>query len=87
MHAISSISSFPIIRPLAGHNKEEIINLAKIIDTYEDSIAPHQDCCSFFTPIHPELKAHIRKIEAIESKLEINNLYKNIIEQREVYKT
>ena len=87
IHAISSISSFPIIRPLAGHNKEEIINLAKIIDTYEDSIAPHQDCCSFFTPIHPELKAHIRKIEAIESKLEINNLYKNIIEQREVYKT
>ena len=87
IQAISSISSFPIIRPLAGHNKEEIINLAKIIDTYEDSIAPHQDCCSFFTPIHPELKAQVKKIETIESKLKINNLYKNIIEQREVYKT
>ena len=87
IHTISSISNFPIIRPLAGHNKEEIINLAKMINTYEDSIAPHQDCCAFFTPIHPELKGHVKKIEYIESTLDTDSLYKEIIDKREVYKT
>ncbi len=87
IHAISAISDFPIIRPLAGHNKEEIINLAKMINTYEDSIAPHQDCCAFFTPVHPELKGHIKKIEQIESTLDTDILYKDAIEKREVYKT
>ena len=86
IHTISSMSNFPIIRPLAGHNKEEIINLAKMINTYEDSIAPHQDCCAFFTPIHPELKGHVKKIEYIESTLNTDNLYKEIIDKREVYK-
>ena len=86
IHAISSASSFPILRPLAGHNKEEIINLANIIDTYEHSIAPHQDCCSFFLPLHPELKADIKKIEKMEAKLNCESIYKNIIEKREVYK-
>jgi len=87
IHTISSMSNFPIIRPLAGHNKEEIINLAKMINTYEDSIAPHQDCCAFFTPIHPELKGHVKKIEYIESTLDADGLYKEIIDKREVYKT
>tara|TARA_Y100001960_G_scaffold323728_1_gene402670 strand:- start:367 stop:1524 length:1158 start_codon:yes stop_codon:yes gene_type:complete len=86
IHAISSASPFPILRPLAGHNKEEIINLANIIDTYEHSIAPHQDCCSFFLPLHPELKADIKKIEKMETKLNCESIYKNIIEKREVYK-
>ena len=86
IHTISSMSNFPIIRPLAGHNKEEIINLAKMINTYEDSIAPHQDCCAFFTPIHPELKGHVKKIEYIESTLDTDSLYKEIIDKREVYK-
>ena len=57
------------------------------INTYEDSIAPHQDCCAFFTPIHPELKGHVKKIEYIESTLDTDSLYKEIIDKREVYKT
>ena len=85
MQAISSISNLPILRPLAGHNKEEIIKLAQEIGTYEDSIAPHQDCCSFFLPLHPELKANTKKIEYLESKLNDEKIYKNIISQREVY--
>ena len=85
IQAISGASNLPIIRPLAGHNKEEIIKIAKEIDTYEYSIAPHQDCCSFFLPLHPELKAKIEKIEFMENKLELNNIYKEIIETREVY--
>ena len=86
IQAISSASNFPILRPLAGHNKEEIINIAKDIDTYEYSIAPHQDCCSFFLPLHPELKAKIEKIEAMENKLKLDDIYLEIIKNREIYK-
>ncbi len=86
IQAISGISNFPIIRPLAGHTKEEIINIAKNINTYEHSIAPHQDCCSFFLPLHPELKAKIEKIETMENKLKLNDIYLEIIKNREVYK-
>jgi len=85
IQAISGISSFPILRPLAGHTKEEIINIAKNINTYEYSIAPHQDCCSFFLPLHPELKARIEKIEFMEKKLNLDNLYLEIIKNREIY--
>ena len=85
IHAISSISNFPILRPLAGHTKEEIINIAKNINTYEYSIAPHQDCCSFFLPLHPELKAKTDKIESMEMNLELDNIYLEIIKNREIY--
>ena len=87
IHAISGISNFPILRPLAGHTKEEIINIAKNIETYEYSIAPHQDCCSFFLPLHPELKASIHKIESMETKLKLDNLYSEIIQNRKIYQT
>ena len=87
IHAISAISTLPIIRPLAGHTKEEIINIAREINTYEDSIAPHQDCCSFFLPLHPALKAKLEKIELMESKLNLNEKYLESIQNREVYQT
>lgn len=87
IHAISGISSLPIIRPLAGHTKEEIINIARDIKTYENSIAPHQDCCSFFLPLHPELKAKLEKIEVMESKLKLNKMYLEAINNREEYTT
>ena len=70
-----------------NQTKEEIINLANEIGTYEYSIAPHQDCCSFFLPLHPELKADMIKIERMESKINFDNIYEEIILKREVYKT
>ena len=85
IQAIAESSNYPIIRPLAGHNKEEIINIAKDIGTYEYSIAPHQDCCSFFLPLHPELKAKTDKIQAMENKLDLDNIYLEIIKNREIY--
>ena len=63
------------------------LGLKKMINTYEDSITPHQDCCEFFTPIHPELKGYVKKIEYIESTLDTDSLYKEIIDKGEVYKT
>ena len=87
IHSISSISTLPIIRPLAGHTKEEITNIATKIGTYEYSISPHQDCCSFFLPIHPELKSDVNKIEDLESKINFRNLFEQIVNERKVYQT
>ena len=86
INAISSVSNLPILRPLAGHNKEEIIKIANEIETYEHSIAPHQDCCSFFLPLHPELKGNVRAIERMEIKLNLEKIYQNVIDSREEYK-
>ena len=48
IRAISDISNLPILRPLSGMNKEDIVNRAREIGTYDISIEPYQDCCSFF---------------------------------------
>ena len=73
----------PIIRPLAGHNKEDIIKRATLIGTYEISIEPYQDCCSFFVPKHPETKAKLEEIRKIEANLELNPLLESAIEASE----
>ena len=56
-----------------GLNKDEIVTRAKEIGTYEISIKPYEDCCSYFVPIHPETKAKINRINIIEKKLDIKN--------------
>ena len=82
IRAISEVSALPIIRPLSGMNKNEIINKAKNIGTYDISIKPYQDCCSYFVPIHPETKAKMSEVLNIDSKLnldkEYDSLFKNI---------
>ena len=73
IRAISEKSDLPILRPLSGMNKDEIVTRAKEIGTYEISIKPYEDCCSYFVPIHPETKAKINRINIIEKKLDIKN--------------
>src|SRR6185369_3110388 len=60
---ISRAVRMPILRPLVGDDKVEIINIARRIGTYEISIQPDQDCCSLFVPRHPETRAKLPKIE------------------------
>ena len=71
---IQDSSRLPIIRPLAGHNKEDIVNQAQQIGTYNISIEPYEDCCSYFVPPNPETKAHLDRIKYIEEKIELNNI-------------
>ena len=74
IRAISDASLLPILRPLSGSNKEDIINKAKKIGTYDTSVLPYQDCCSFFVPKHPETKAKMKDILFYESKINLDNL-------------
>ena len=83
IRAISDKSILPILRPLSGMNKEDIINRAKEIGTYNISIEPYEDCCSHFVPAHPETKANMFDIKKIEDSLELNQEYKNAINKME----
>lgn len=69
---ISRAVSMPILRPLVGDDKVEIVDVARRIGTYDISILPDQDCCSLFVPKHPETKANLIEIERSESRLNVD---------------
>ncbi|MBI1969574.1 7-cyano-7-deazaguanine synthase [Candidatus Woesearchaeota archaeon] len=64
----------PMVTPLLGFDKQEIVDLAKKIGTYETSILPYSDCCSFLIAKHPETRAKLEMIEKLESLLDIPKL-------------
>ena len=80
MAAIDAVANMPVLRPLIGANKEEIITQARKMDTYPVSILPDQDCCSLFVPRHPETRAKLETVERLESALPIGELVQQAIE-------
>ena len=80
---ISRAVSMPILRPLIGDDKLEIVQVARKIGTYDISIQPDQDCCSLFVPKHPETKANIAEIEKSEARLDVEDAMKAAMENAE----
>ena len=68
------MTDLPVLQPLIGMDKEEIVRLARKIGTFETSILPYEDCCTVFTPKHPKTKPKLRDVEQIESALDIDAL-------------
>ena len=81
---VSQSTTMPIFRPLIGTNKEDIIDTARQIGTYEISSRPYDDCCSLFLPEHPETRAKLEVILGIEKKLDADKLINEAIEKAEV---
>jgi thiamine biosynthesis protein ThiI len=81
---IAKAVSLPVFRPLIGMDKEEIIKIAKKIETYNISIMPDQDCCQLFMPKHPATKSNIKNISRAESELDIEKLVSVAVENVEV---
>lgn len=73
--AIDKVFNIPVFRPLIGMDKEEIVKIAQHIDTYDISIRPGIDCCTLFSPKHPETKA--KYYEFIDSEKEILKYLRN----------
>ncbi len=73
----------PILRPLICFDKDEIIHLAKEIETYQISILPYEDCCTVFVPSHPTIKPSLERVLAEEQKLNFDELVKNCYEKIE----
>lgn len=72
--AVADVASLPVLRPLIGYDKEEIIKKAKEIGTFDVSILPEQDCCARFLPKYPATKADLGEVELAEKKLDIKQL-------------
>jgi tRNA uracil 4-sulfurtransferase len=74
MGVIQQAASLLILRPLVGMDKQEIIDQARRIGTFEISSIPDQDCCQLFVPKHPATKATPREVEEAESRLDVVEL-------------
>jgi tRNA uracil 4-sulfurtransferase len=71
---IEKAAELPVLRPLVGMDKQEIIDQARRIGTFEISSIPDQDCCQLFVPKHPATKARLAEVQEDESTLDIENL-------------
>lgn len=83
--ATNEVCTMPVFRPLIGYDKQEIVDVAEKIDTYETSILPFEDCCTIFVAKHPVTKPNLNAIKRSEQKLaeRIDELVKTAIETTE----
>lgn len=84
MGVTGAVVDMPVIRPLIGMDKIEIINIAERIGTYETSILPYEDCCTVFVPKHPVIKPKRADIEKAEEVLDIEALVSKAVENIEI---
>ena len=70
----SVVQSMPVLRPLVGFDKTEIIERARHIGTFETSILPYEDCCTVFLPRHPLIRPDLEKVERAEARLDVEAL-------------
>ena len=87
IHAMESAVSMPILRPLSGLDKQEIIDISHHIGTYDISIRPYEDCCTIFVAKHPETKPKTSIIENIDNRIlpEILPMIEKALNEMEVY--
>ena len=74
MAVTRAVTELPILQPLVGMDKEEIVRHARNIGTFETSILPYEDCCTVFTPRHPRTKPKLAEGEAAEGALDVEAL-------------
>ena len=74
MAATGAVVELPILRPVVGMDKEDIVRIARRIGTYDTSILPYEDCCTVFTPRHPRLRPTLAELEYAEQNLDIEGM-------------
>jgi len=84
MYVINAASKLQVLRPLLGAEKNETVNRAKEIGTYELSIQPYSDCCTFMIAERPETHSDLDMIESIEAKLDVDGLVKKAADKAEL---
>lgn len=83
LRVIDAAVEIPVIRPLIGLDKEEIVELAKKIGTYEISIRPQEDCCTLFVPRRQATAARLEEVEEIERDLPVKKLVEEAVRKVE----
>ncbi|WP_366923190.1 tRNA 4-thiouridine(8) synthase ThiI [Metallumcola ferriviriculae] len=84
MGVINEVTKIPVLRPLVTFDKQEIMDYARQIDTYETSILPYEDCCTLFMPKHPATRPKLGPVQKAESVLDIEALIQGSLEKSEV---
>ncbi len=86
LRCTEDVASLPVLRPLIGMDKEEIVRISRRIGTFDTSILPYEDCCTVFTPRHPKTKPHLDEVREVESALDVESLCARAMENREFVK-
>lgn len=79
LNVTNSVVKMPVLRPLIGMDKDEIIDISRKIDTFDISIEPYEDCCTVFTPKHPKTRPELKKCIEAESVLDIEGLVERAV--------
>ncbi len=80
MTVTGAVVKLPILRPVVGMDKEDIVQISRKIGTFDTSILPYEDCCTVFTPRHPRLRPTLEEIEAAEQGLDIEAMVSAAVE-------
>ena len=86
MHCTGDVCTLPILRPLVGMDKEEVIRISRHIGTFDTSILPYEDCCTVFTPRHPSTHPKLEKVIEAEAALDVEALVQEALMNREFVK-
>lgn len=81
----NSVAKYPVLRPLIGFDKDEIIEIARKINTFNTSILPYEDCCTIFLPKNPATKPKLEVVERAEKALDVDALVENALKNVETY--
>ena len=86
MAVTGDVVTLPVFRPLIGMDKEQIVQIARHIGTFDTSILPYEDCCTVFTPRHPKTKPVVEDVREMEKALDVEGLCDRAMAQREMVK-
>ncbi|NIR50687.1 tRNA 4-thiouridine(8) synthase ThiI [candidate division KSB1 bacterium] len=84
IRVVAEVTNLPVLRPLAGFDKEEIVHKAREIGTFEISTEPYEDCCSLFVPPNPETRSHPKALREAEDLLEVDELMEKTFAEAEI---
>lgn len=84
INTIDRVADLPVLRPLIGFDKAEIVTLARRIGTYDISVLPYEDCCTVFVPRHPRTRPTPAEAEAAERSLDVDSLVEGALAGVEV---
>ena len=78
-----AVARIPVLRPLIGMDKIEIVDISRKFDTYETSIQPYEDCCTVFTPRHPKLRPDPDEVAEIQNEVDFSEMVRRAVEGAE----
>ena len=80
MATTQAVLKLPVLQPLIGMDKEEIVQMSRKIGTFDTSILPYEDCCTVFTPRHPKTRPSVAEVETAESALDVEALVEEALQ-------